>query len=126
MQLDLALDVKIIYLTEAFSREIMLEKEQKSLLNNVTKTTTVTNTGDAVGVSDGRFWCVGIVTCRNEKKVAERVAQAGYEVYLPLRSEVHLWSQALWVRGRIFVFDMGKQGRIADLSQRMIDLNDAD
>ncbi|MCQ2114462.1 MAG: UpxY family transcription antiterminator [Bacteroidaceae bacterium] len=71
----------------------MLEKEQKSLLNNVTKTTTVTNTGDAVGVSDGRFWCVGIVNCRNEKKVAERVAQAGYEVYLPLRSEVHFWSQ---------------------------------
>ena len=73
MQLDLALGVKIVYLTVAFSREIMLEKEQKSLLNNVTKTTTVTNTGDAVGVSDGRFWCVGIVTCRNEKKVAERV-----------------------------------------------------
>ena len=91
MQLDLTLGVKIVYLTEAFSREIMLEKEQKSLLNNVTKTTTVTNTGDAVGVSDGRFWCVGIVNCRNEKKVAERVAQAGYEVYLPLRSKVHLW-----------------------------------
>ena len=71
----------------------MDKNEQKNLLKDESKTTAVMNTGDAVGVPDGRFWCVGIVNCRNEKKVAERVAQAGYEVYLPLRSEVHLWSQ---------------------------------
>ncbi|MBQ0089332.1 MAG: UpxY family transcription antiterminator [Prevotellaceae bacterium] len=70
----------------------MDKNEQKNLLNDESKTTAVMNTGDAVGVPDGRFWCVGIVNCRNEKKVAERVAQAGYEVYLPLRKETHFWS----------------------------------
>ena len=55
----------------------------------------VTATDDAVGVPK-KFWYVGIVECRKEKKVAQQMESLGYESYLPLRTENHEWS-----RGRI-------------------------
>lgn len=43
----------------------------------------------AVGVS--ARWYIAVVKHRSEKRVAERLAAAGIEHYLPLQDEVHVW-----------------------------------
>ena len=45
---------------------------------------------DAVGVS-GPQWFVAIVRCNTEKKVADRLSEAGYKTYVPLQREERVW-----------------------------------
>ena len=57
--------------------------------NDVTNNTTDTNTLQ---------WYAFYTAARAEKKVAERIADLGFESYVPLRRKLHKWSdRAKWV-----------------------------
>lgn len=45
---------------------------------------------EAVGVPEV-YWFVAIVSSRAEKKVAEKLADAGLEAYVPVQEEVRVW-----------------------------------
>lgn len=46
--------------------------------------------GDAVGLSHAE-WFVAIVKNNTEKSVSDKLSAAGYESYLPLQEEMHVW-----------------------------------
>lgn len=41
---------------------------------------------------DQKLWFVGFVMSCRERRVAETLAKAGYECYVPVKREVHKWS----------------------------------
>ncbi len=49
--------------------------------------------GDTVGVPDDKQkkWFVAIVNNNTEKSCGEKLAQMGYEVYVPIQREMHQW-----------------------------------
>ena len=56
-------------------------------------TTTLNQQNPAVPLSDPTFsWYVVYTKTRSEKKTAERLQLAGYEIYLPLVEELKQWS----------------------------------
>lgn len=63
----------------------------KALANaSIIPRTTALKVGDAVGVPV-RSWFVGIVNNNTEKQCAKRLERLGFEVYLPIQTEVRKW-----------------------------------
>lgn len=52
--------------------------------------TTASKVGDAVGVKS-KHWYIGIVNNNSEKQCAKKLERLGFEVYVPLQTEVRQW-----------------------------------
>lgn len=52
--------------------------------------TTTPKVDDAVGVQKKR-WFVAIVNNKSERNCAQKLEKLGYECYVPMQSEIHIW-----------------------------------
>lgn len=57
---------------------------------NIGKVASAQKADDAVGVAE-RHWFVAIVNNKSERQCATRLQTLGYECYVPVQEETHLW-----------------------------------